>query len=426
MNKHTPYPYRDPHRWMVFSVICLVYFFVYFHRVSTSVIVSDLLEAFHTNATALGFMSSMYFYLYAFEQPLVGYLSDRLGPRRVIGYWSMAAAAGCFLFGMAPNIGWASVGRALIGLGVGGVYVPAVKAISLWFRKKEFATMIGLLMSMGNFGAVIATTPLAWTAATWGWRKTFFLIGGITLGLAFVTLLLTRDYARPSEPVQMNPASASGSNPGSRAKAAQMLASGQFWIIAMIFFGIYGTLVTLQGLWATPFLMTVLGIERIFASKLNMLIPVGVIIGAPFFGWLSDRFSHKRGNTLVVILTMYTLTWVGIIFFFSQLGTAGLSMMLLVMGIATGGFISTLWGIVQETTPSEILGLISGMLNPAPFLGVAVFQVLTGAILDRTSRVGDLYPLSGFRNAFLICLFGIVICLVLSFCLSRSKGPEAS
>ena len=121
MNKQAPYAYRDPHRWMVFSVICLVYFLVYFHRVSTSVIVPDLLEAFHTNATALGFMSSMYFYLYAFEQPIVGYLSDRIGPRRVIGYWSIAAAAGCFLFGMAPSIGWASVGRALIGLGVGGV-----------------------------------------------------------------------------------------------------------------------------------------------------------------------------------------------------------------------------------------------------------------------------------------------------------------
>jgi sugar phosphate permease len=205
-----------------------------------------------------------------------------------------------------------------------------------------------------------------------------------------------------------------------------VLASGRFWIIAMIFFGIYGTLITLQGLWATPFLMTVLGIERIFASKLNMLIPVGVIIGAPFFGWLTDRFSLNKGNALIVILTVYTLTWVGIIFFFNQLGTVGLSMMLLVMGIATGGFISTLWGIVQETTPSEILGLISGMLNPAPFLGVAVFQVLTGAILDRTSRVGDLYPLSGFRNAFLVCLFGIVICLVLSFFLPRSKRSEAS
>ena len=426
MNNHTANSYRDPHRWMVFSVICLVYFFVYFHRVSTSVIVPELLEAFHTNATALGFMSSLYFYLYAFEQPLVGFLSDRLGPRRVIGYWSIAAAAGCFLFGMAPNIGWASVGRALIGLGVGGVYVPAVKAFSLWFRKNEFATMIGLLMSMGNLGAVIATTPLAWATDSWGWRPTFFMIGGITLGLAFVTLLLTRDYVPPSEPVHVNPAATSGGDPSSRTKAVQVLASGQFWIIAMIFFGIYGTLVTLQGLWATPFLMTVLGIERIFASKLNMLIPVGVIIGAPFFGWLTDRFSFDKRNTLISILTVYTLTWVGIIFFFSQLGTYGISLVLLVMGITTGGFISMLWGIVQEITPLEILGLTSGMLNPAPFFGVAVYQVLTGAILDRAGRVGELYPLSGFRNAFLACLFGIVICLLLSFCLRKSKVPKTS
>jgi MFS family permease len=197
-------------------------------------------------------------------------------------------------------------------------------------------------------------------------------------------------------------------------------------MVAMIFFGIYGTLVTLQGLWATPFLMTVLGIERIFASKLNMLIPVGVIIGAPFLGWLTGRFLLNKGNTLFAILILYTLTWVAIIFFCSQLGTTGLSLVLLVMGIATGGFISTVWGIVQEITPSEILGLTSGMLNPAPFLGVAAFQVLTGAILDRTDHVGDLYQLSGFRKAFLLCLFGIVICLVLSFFLRRSKGPEAS
>jgi sugar phosphate permease len=426
MNNHTSNPYRDPHRWMIFSVICLVYFFVYFHRVSTSVIVPELLEAFHTNATALGFMSSLYFYLYAFEQPLVGFLSDRIGPRRVIGYWSIAAAAGCFLFGMAPNIGWASVGRALIGLGVGGVYVPAVKAFSLWFRKNEFATMIGLLMSMGNLGAVIATTPLAWATDSWGWRPTFFMIGGITLGLAFVTLLLTRDYVPPSEPAQVNPAATPGGNPSPKAKAVHVLASGQFWIIAMIFFGIYGTLVTLQGLWATPFLMTVLGIERIFASKLNMLIPVGVIIGAPFFGWLTDRFSFDKRNTLISILTVYTLTWVGIIFFFSQLGTYGISLVLLVMGITTGGFISMLWGIVQEITPLEILGLTSGMLNPAPFFGVAVYQVLTGAILDRAGRVGEIYPLSGFRNAFLACLFGIVICLMLSFCLRKSKVPKTS
>ena len=283
--------HRDSHRWVVFAVICVVYFFVYFHRVSTSVIASDLLISFHTNATILGFMSSMYFYLYALEQPIIGYLTDRIGPRKVIGYWSITAAAGCFLFGMATNIHWASAGRAIIGLGVGGVYVPALMAITQWFRKKEFSTMVGFLMAAGNFGAVIATTPLAKVSETWGWRPAFFLIGGITLGMAFVTLLFTRDNQRPTEPVQLNLENVYLEKPDSRSKVRRVLTFRRFWILATIFFIIYGMLVTLQGLWATPFLMSGLGIERIFASKINMLIPVGVVIGAPLIGLIVDRFS---------------------------------------------------------------------------------------------------------------------------------------
>jgi MFS family permease len=413
--------HRDPHRWVVFSVICVVYFFVYFHRVSTSVIASDLLISFRTNATVLGFMSSMYFYLYALEQPIIGYLTDRIGPRKVIGYWSIAAAAGCFLFGTATNIRWASAGRAIIGLGVGGVYVPALMAISRWFRKKEFATMVGFLIAVGNFGAVIATTPLAAASETWGWRPTFFLIGGITLGMAFATLLFMRDNPRSTEPVQANLEKVYFVNPDLGSKLRRVLTSRQFWILAALFFIFYGMLVTLQGLWATPFLMSALGIERIFASKINMLIPVGVVIGAPLIGWMVDRFSINKRNTLIVILAVFNLLWLGIIFFFGVLGAMGLSLVFLLFGLAAGGFISIFWGVLQDINPPEILGLTLGMLNPAPLLGVAAFQVLTGAILNRATRFGELCPVSGFKNAFLVCLLGIVICTGLSFFIHKTK-----
>jgi hypothetical protein len=61
------------------------------------------------------------------------------------------------------------------------------------------------------------------------------------------------------------------------------------------------------------------------------------------------------------------------------------------------------------------LGLTSGILNPAPFLGVAAFQVLTGNIIDQAGRVGELYSPSGFKSAFSVCLAGALVCLVLSF-----------
>lgn len=413
-------PYGNPHRWMIFSVISVVYFFVYFHRVSTSVIVPDLLKAFDTHATALGLMSSMYFYIYAFEQPLVGYLTDRLGPIRVIGVWSLVAALGCFLFGMAPNIFWASVSRALIGFGVGGVYVPAIKAFSQWFRRKEFSFMIGLLMSVGNFGAVIATTPLAWSVDVWGWRITFHVIGGITLILAFVALVFTKDKQEPQTPAVTTDSVDGVISAGS--SIFQILASSRLWVLATIFLGIYGTVLTLQGLWATPFLMSALGIARIYASKLNMLIPIGFIIGSPLIGWLSERLLWPKITTLRVIISVYILSWIGLTFCHSWLGAVGLSAMLLVMGFVGGGFITVFWGVIRETTPEKTLGMISGLLNPAPFLGVAVFQVITGAILNRTERVEGLYPLTGFTDAFSVCVIAIALCLGLSFFLSNKKS----
>lgn len=407
---------RDPHRWVVFGVISSVYFFVFFHRVSTSVIAHDLLTTFHTHATALGFMSSMYFYAYALEQPLVGFLSDRLGPRKVVGFWSLAAAAGCVLFGLAPTIGWASVGRALIGFGVGGVYVPALKALSQWFRKKEFATMTGLVLAAGNLGAIVATTPLAWMAHLWGWRSSFLFIGGATLGLALATLLGLRDHNPTVESNHKeNPLSQEQkTNPGGT--ALLILTSLRFWVLAAVFCSTFGTYLTFQGLWATPYLMTMLNLDGLTASQLNMLLPVGFIFGAILSGWLADRIFGDKLRLLISLLAIQAGTWAVLTFGSHALGTAGMIPLLLLMGGASGGLGTTLWSVVRDTTPRPIMGLTTGLLNPAPFVGVAILQVWTGAILDRVGRVDGIYPSKAYNDVFLIFLLITFSCLILFTC----------
>ncbi|NNL41455.1 MAG: hypothetical protein HKO79_03105, partial [Desulfobacterales bacterium] len=60
-----------------------------------------------------------------------------------------------------------------------------------------------------------------------------------------------------------------------------------------------------------------------------------------------------------------------------------------------------------------------GVLNPAPFFGVAVFQVLTGAILNHSTRVGDIYSIIAFKNAFLLCLLSSMVCMGLSLLIHK-------
>jgi len=401
------------HPWVVFGVISGCYLFVYFHRVSTSVIARDLLEAFHTNATALGFMSSMYFYLYALEQPMVGYLSDRLGPRRVVGYWSLLAGAATILFGLAPSIGWASVWRAVIGFGVGGVYVPALKAFSQWFKVKDFSTMTGLLLAVGNLGAIVATTPLAWMAKAWGWRNAFFAIGAATFALAFAVLIGIKDF-RPNEiSFDRSPEAQPASHSERGASAIGVLMSLRFWVLAVIFAGFFGTFLTFLGLWATPYLATVYAMDQIRASGLNMLVPIGFMVGAPVFGRLADRLFQDKVNMMIMTLLLEGVIWGFLTFGWHITGRSGMGVMLFFMGALTGGFATALWALVNETTSREILGSVSGLLNTAPFLGVAAMQVITGYLLDRTGRFNGTYPPEAFKAAFLACLFVMVGCLAL-------------
>ncbi|HIJ40974.1 MAG TPA: MFS transporter [Deltaproteobacteria bacterium] len=416
-------------RWAVFGAISAVYFFAYFHRVSTSVIAPDLLAAFDVNATALGFMSSMYFYLYAFEQPVVGYLADRWGPRWVVAGWTLVAALGCFLFGMAPSIEWASVGRALIGFGVGGVFVPGMKAFSQWFRVEEFATLTGTLLALGNLGAIVATTPLAWAAQMWGWRGSFMVIGAITLGLALgAFLLIGNPEPKADTSLEKGPSSEGSKADGALKSILQIFSSLRFWILGIIFFGAFGTYLTFQGLWATTFLMALLGLDLFHASMFNMLVPIGLIVGAPFTGWISNRFHLNKGWILIGLLVLETGLWACMVFGGKSLGHSGILFVLFILGGASGGLGAMLWGLVRETTPTPILGLTTGLLNPFPFVGVAIYQVWTGAILDRSGRVDGIYPVGAYQDSFLLCLLTVAICLGLALFFQKTLtgGNECS
>jgi sugar phosphate permease len=413
-------PARDPHRWIVFGIISSIYFLVYFHRVSTSVIAPDLLATFQTDAAALGFMSSMYFYVYALEQPLVGYLADRLGPRWVISLWTLTAALGCLIFGFAPTIGWASVGRAIIGFGVGGVYVPAIKAFAQWFEKKEFATMVGLFLAVGNLGALVATTPLVWMTQAYDWRISFYLIAGITVFLALAAFFLTRDHARVQSPVDSSGASESPSPRKASPSIMSVLISFRFWVYGSLLFGVAGPFLTLQGLWATPYLMSRFGVELTYASKINMLIPLGFIAGSPLWGWLGSRIFRNKVTLLICLLAIMTTMWTGLIMSRIPWGITGVMIAMFVIGGAGGGLFTIIWTLVRESTPGAVLGLTTGLMNPLPMLGIALFQVWTGAIIDRVGQVNGIYPPEAYRNAFSLCLAVTVGCLVIAL-LARKK-----
>jgi predicted MFS family arabinose efflux permease len=118
-------------------------------------------------------------------------------------------------------------------------------------------------MAFGNTGAIVATTPLALSSKSFGWRMSFFLIAVITLSLALVVLLFTRDYDSAVGNEKNNAAKPSEKPAVSRKQIRFILTSIKFWVLFVMFFGVYGIFVALQGLWAAPYLMSVLHADRL-------------------------------------------------------------------------------------------------------------------------------------------------------------------
>ncbi len=407
------------YRWLAYGMLALVYFFVYFDRLAPAVVSPELVKTFHINAASLGLLSAAYFYPYAVMQFPSGLLSDYLGPRRAVSIFILIAGVGTVLFGAAQSYDIALVGRGIMGIGVAVVYIPVMKILAVWFRKHEFATLTGALLTVGNIGALAASAPLAWLVAQAGWRESFYYLGGVTVVLAILTFTLVRnkpqDLGLPTidaiDGVQADSTSASATveeeiPPGRAMKMA--VSSRNYFPLAIYAFFVYGTMMGFQGLWGVPYMMDTYGFSKQVASNVLMMWAVGMIFGCPIAGVLSDRIFHNRRTVVLLGSGTYTLLWLLLVLAPGTLNATLLSILFFAMGF-TGGFYVVTYAQITELLPKQVAGTAVGVYNPWFFIGGALFQQIMGVILDSYGKVGKIFPVNAYRATFILCFVGMIV-----------------
>src|SRR5688572_27889234 len=120
----------------IFLIFAAGYFLSYLFRTVNAVLAPDLVAAFDLSAADLGLMTALYFLSFAGMQPALGILLDRYGPRRVQVALLVVAALGAALFAAAESRAMLLLARTLIGLGVAGCLMAALKATVLWFPRE--------------------------------------------------------------------------------------------------------------------------------------------------------------------------------------------------------------------------------------------------------------------------------------------------
>lgn len=387
--------------WMLLP-LSLLFFLSQFYRATSAVIASELMRDLSLTAENLGFLSSVFFYAFALIQIPMGASMDIFGAKRLILFLSSVGIVGAIIFALAHSFPVAMIGRGLIGVGMACALMGPYKLISVWFPARAFATISGLILSIGTLGSIVATAPLAFAVNWIGWRKAFLFIAFIHLVITIWIYIAVKDSPDEYQAGDISDLQNKNWVKGSMDGVLSVLRLPSFWLIALAAFVRYGTYISIAGLWAGPYLEHVYNIPLIDRGKILMLFPVGFLLGGPILGFLSDRVFRNRKSVALLAMFFYT------IFFFPLTGFFPTPSLIMIGGIFFFiGFLTSCGNImyanIKELLPRSISGTAMTAVNFFTMGGAGIFQYVMGISIDKFSLPQGQLPPEAFSFAFGLC-----------------------
>ena len=331
--------------------------------------VDDLMKEFSVGAAILGYLSATYLYIYAALQIPLGLVVDKYGLRGVVAGACALCGIGSIIFSLADSLYLAYLGRGLVGAGAAFSFVGALNMAARWFPSR-FALLGGWAQMMGSAGGFVGQAPLSLAVATFGWRSCNLSLGIAGLFLAVLLLFTVKD---PKED------QASEDNFSIWLGLKNVCANKQTWLATLAAAGLTSALLAFGGLWGVPYLMKARAIDKPDAASFISIIFVGWAIGAPFFGWLSDRIRRRRillqWGTCGAALTTGTTILV------PTLSTTLVIVVLFLQGFFSASMILG-FALAKDNNPPESSGVALGLINTFVVGSGAILQPLVGVLLD--------------------------------------------
>ena len=150
-------------------------------------------DQFELEADVTAWVVTAFLLPFVILSTVYGRLSDGLGQRTLILAGSLLFVMGSVIALVAPGLGWLLVGRAIQGLGSGGMLPMAMALISQIFDPRQRGQVLGAWSTTGPTTAFVGPALTGILIERWGWRASIapaVLLG--TLSFASVWLYIPR------------------------------------------------------------------------------------------------------------------------------------------------------------------------------------------------------------------------------------------
>ncbi|WP_028218872.1 MFS transporter [Paraburkholderia oxyphila] len=385
---------RSRVRWWVAGLMWAAIAINYIDRTVLSAAAPRIQSEFHLGAVEMGVVMSAFFWSYALLQLPAGFLADRFGQKKVLGFavvwWSLATAA----TGVANGFKSLVALRVALGVGEAGAYPSNAGIASKWFPRRERATVAGIFDSGSKLGGAIALPLIAAMLVTFDWKLTFALTGVLGLIWYAVWQFTFSDSPRDHKWVNAEELAhiesdhvAQDKRNDARPALRKLLAHRNVWAMCIGFFMInYNSYFFIT--WLPTYLVKARGMTMMEMGWMASLPLLASIVVEIFAGWASDRvfasgkLSLTATRKLFLVIGLLMASSIGFAAFVDSAALAVLLLCIAKSGTTVAA--SQVWALPGDVAPPNAVSMVAGIQNTVSNIGGVVGPVVTGAIVGAT------------------------------------------
>jgi len=395
-------------RWQLAILISIAIAISYLDRQTLPVAVHAISKDIPLTNSQFSALQSAFLFAYALMYAGGGKLVDLLGTRRgftvIMLFWSFACAS----HALATSFALLAVSRFLLGMGEGGGFPAATRAVAESFSASERATAMGIINAGTSVGAVIAPPLIAAILIFANWRWIFVVTAtfGLLWTIAWTFFGKAKEAAAEEDPV----ADAQPLSNTTRFSWRRLFTVRETWgLITAKFLSDAAWYFYL--FWLPKYLYDARGFDikaiGAFAWMPSAAAGVGCLLGGGFSSYLVRRhFSLGTARKValgisaavmpsVILIPHAAVSWAIVLFCVAYFGQQSWSTLVMVLP--------------TDLFPQEVVGSVAGLVGFGGAMGGIVFGELAGYLLDHGLGYGTVFTLAGMLHvaAFLVILISI-------------------
>jgi MFS transporter, ACS family, hexuronate transporter len=391
-------------RWRIAFLVSAAIAISYLDRQTLPVAVKVIAKTIPLSNEQFSELQSAFLFSYALMYAGGGKLADALGTRVgfivIMVFWSLACAS----HALAANFAMLAGSRFLLGMGEGGGFPAASRAVAEWFAVGERATAMGIINAGTAVGGVVAPPLIAVIVSYLSWRWVFLITGGVgllwTLWWA-LSYFSPKGSAAPSVPDQapLDAAAQIRWIDLLRVRESWGLVFAKFLSDAAWYFYLF---------WLPKYLYDARNFDVKAVGSFAWIPYAAAGVGCLAGGWFSSCLVQRQFSLgfarklalglsaavmpLIILVPRVPVTWAILIFSMAYFGQQSWSTLVMVLP--------------TDLFPRKVVGSVAGLVGFGGAMGGIAFGQLVGYLLVHGFGYGTVFTLAGTLHvaAFLTIL----------------------